>query len=120
MGKLVPATEEHVATIYGAHFDQTVVAITEVDDEGQALAMGAIYPSGGRTVLVFETTAAFRQEIRRHTKAILQGARHLLKQAAGWNMPVHTEADTRYPRAVELIEHLGFRQIVGNTYEWRP
>lgn len=118
MDKLIPATEEHIRAVRGEPFAASVIAVTGIDDTGP-YGVAAIYPEAGRMVLVFKLTDAGRANIRRHAKTILKGAKYLLKQASKYSLPVQTTADP-FPRAVELLLHLGFRPVGPIHYEWRP
>lgn len=118
MDKLIPATAEHVQAIYGAPFKRTAIAITG-ESEGKPFGIGAIYPHEGCMIMVFCLTPEGRENVKRHAKAIVKGARYLLDKARRYNLPVQTTADD-YPRSRELLEHLGFKPVTHIHYEWRP
>ena len=117
MVNLVPATAEHVQALYGKSLPVTIFGIAGVEG-GQVLGMGAIYAEDGKMVITCKITEDARQDLRKHAKAILRAARALLEQAARTRLPLRCVADRRYPRAVELLEHLGFRHIDKDVYEW--
>lgn len=116
MVKLVPATADHVRAIYGAGLPVTVIGIAGVDGD-EVLGFGAIYVQEGCWILVCQIAKSARARLPRHAKSMVAAARALLAVAAKSRLPVRTVVDRRYPRAVELIEHLGFRRIEKDIYE---
>ena len=120
MANLRPTTAEDIRTLYGAPLQVTVHGITGTDD-GRVLGFGAIFPSDGCMVLIFRLAEDARQEFasrKAWIKTMLTGARKLLQIAADNHLPVRTVADPKYPRSVELIQHLGCRHIEKDVYEW--
>ena len=118
MVKTVPATEAHITAIYGAPLDATVHAFAGIDGD-RVLLLGAIYPEGGRAILTFKADEVARENMQAHARTILKAARRLLAIAEGWKLPVHTVVDQQYPRARDLVEHLGFRHLEKDTYQWQ-
>ena len=120
VANLRPTTAEDIKTLYGIPLQVTVHGITSIED-GRVLGFGAIFPSDGCMVLIFRLAEDARQEFssrKSWIKTMLVGARKLLQVAAENRLPVRTVADRKYPRSVELIEHLGFRHIEKDVYEW--
>lgn len=118
MVKTVPATEAHIVAIYGKPLDATVHAFAGLEDD-RVLLLGAIYPEAGRAILTFKADEVARENMRTHAKTILKAARRLLAIAEGWKLPVQTVVDQQFPRARELVEHLGFRHLEKDTYQWQ-
>ena len=114
---LLPATAAHVLALYGKSLPVTIFGIAGVEGE-RVLGMGAIYAEDGNMVLTCRIAEEARADLRSHTRALLHGARALLAEATKARLPVRCVADRRYPRAVELLEHLGFRRIDKDLFEW--
>lgn len=120
MVKLRPATAADIRTLYGDPLQVTVRGFVGTDN-GNVLGIGAIFPSDGCMVLIFKLTDDARRNLKSKKaviKSMLVGARKLLQIAAAHHLPVRTVANKKYPRSVELIEHLGFRHIEKDVYEW--
>jgi hypothetical protein len=115
--KLRPALASDVIALYGEPLHTTVLGITGVEGD-RVLGMGAIYPSDGCMVMICRIAPDARCELQRHAKTMVRGARRLIAIAGKTKLPLRTVADRRFPRAVELIEHLGFRHLEKDIYEW--
>lgn len=114
----MPATQAHVIEMYGSPLPVTIRGLAAVDgDKVQMLA--CIYPEDGRMILAFKATPEARANMRAHTRTILKGARRLIGIACSSKLPLQAMVDTRYPRAAELAEHLGFRKIEKDIYQWQ-
>lgn len=117
MVNLVPATAAHVQALYGKSLPVTIIGIAGVDGE-QVLGVGAIYAEDGCMVITCRIADEARADLRRHARALLIAGRRLIETAARHRLPVRCIADPRYPRAVALLEHLGFRNIGKDVFEW--
>lgn len=118
MVKTVPATAAHITAIYGEPLRQTVHGFAGIEGDAVRL-LGAIYAENGRVILTFKADDVARENMREHAKTILKGARRLLAIAEQWRLPVQTVVDEQYPRARELVEHLGFRRLEKDIYQWQ-
>ena len=117
MVSLRPATQADILAVIGKPLPHTVMAFVG-EEQGRVLGLGAMYVTDGTWVLICAIAQDVRPLVHKHAKAMLVGARRLLALAAQTRLPVRTVADTRHPRAIELIEHLGFRHIEKDVYEW--
>ncbi|MCR4332574.1 MAG: hypothetical protein NUV34_07725 [Sulfuricaulis sp.] len=119
MVKLVPSTTAHVQALYGKSLPVTIQGIAGVEG-GRVLGIGAIYAEGGCMVITCRIAEEARADLHRHARAILTSGRRLLEIAARYRLPVRCIADPRYPRAAALLEHLGFRSIGKDVFQWTP
>ena len=117
MVKIVPVTASHVLALYGKSLPSTIYGFAGLDD-GKLFAIGASYTESGTTLITCRIAEDARADLRRYTRAILTATRALLAQAARARLPVRAIADSRYPRSVALLEHLGFRNIEKDMFEW--
>lgn len=104
--------------LYGAALPVTITGITAVHN-GVTIAMWATYAEAGRVVLTFKAFDEARGILRAHIKTVLRAVRALILRARQYQLPIQSVADTQYPRAAELLEHLGFRHLERNLYQWQ-
>lgn len=117
MVSLRPATAADIVAVYGKPLNVSTYGITGTEG-GQVLGVGAIFPSDGCWLIVCNLRAPVRSGIMKYSKALLRAARQLQALAARHHMPMRAVLDPQQPRAAALLEHLGFRHLDKDVYEW--
>jgi hypothetical protein len=111
--EIVPATREMWESFYGSPPTRTMRAFAGLSD-GQVLAMFGVYYGQNHMVLFSD----MKPEARAFKKTIVKAAKNLAETIKSKGIPVFACAD-KTEGAVRLLEHIGFKHVVDNYYEWR-
>jgi hypothetical protein len=112
-----PATADDLARFYGSPPERTMRALVAVLDGEPIAVAGIAYQRPGQPPYLFSD---LKPEMRRHRKAIVKGARQMLRDLARPGLV----AIAGEPTAPRLLARLGFRHVTttsqGEIYEYRP
>lgn len=115
MQAILPADQEIMKAHYGEPIGKTVRAVAMVEDD-RVLGVAGSYLDGTR-VVVF---GSFTEDLRKKPKLLLRGCKEVQRIAGRAGLPVQALADRSIEAAGRFLEHLGFSNIGGEIYEWRP
>lgn len=104
------ATEEDMARWYGQKPRWTLRAARLWEADGAPCAIAGYYVDRCRAVVFCEIRLP-PEEVCRHARAVLKGARALLAEVRAVGLPACAIADPAWPRAERLLERLGFARL---------
>lgn len=110
MIQIVPATVEHLRTMYPESVGRTVRAFAAVDGD-RVLGIGGTFIEQNKTIVFANLT----DELRSHRRALIAGVRRVLGSVRG---NAYALCDTSIPAADGFLEHFGFTHLTGEVYEW--
>lgn len=113
MIEIVPATAEMIAALQGRPAQQTTRAIAAVKD-GRVLGAAGYFVRDATAVAWLQAG----EELRRHPRVLILGARLLLRRLAELDMPIIASCDRREPSAERFLAHWGFVHLTGDIYLW--
>lgn len=114
MIELKPATAE-LLKAYKTPVNITCRALVAVDGDEVAGVAGIYHREDGLVMF-----AELGPKVIANPRLIVRAYRKLLDWVRETRLPVRSVADENIPKAVQFLEHLGFRQVYGNIYEWVP
>jgi hypothetical protein len=59
-------------------------------------------------------------EVLKQPRLIIKAYRKLLDWVRESRLPVHSVADETIPNSAKFLEHIGFKCLYDNIYEWVP
>lgn len=111
--RVVPATSELLREFYGCNPAKSVRAIVVLRDE-KPVAVGGVYRDGDRFVFYGDGM----EYLRANKKTLVASAKIAAEIARQVGGRVQSLADPRVPGSGRLLEHLGFRRLAGDVYEY--
>lgn len=88
--------------------------IVAIHDDGQIAGVAGVFTDGHRLVLFANLTDTLRADKR----AIIKAARLLKTIFKRCHAPVHSLADPDINGSRALLEHVGFKPLVGDMMQW--
>lgn len=114
MIELKPATAELLKG-YKTPVHVTIRGLVAVDGDEVAGFAGIYRREDG--LIMF---AELGPKVIANPRLMVRAYRKLLDWVREARMPVRSLADENIPKSAQFLEHLGFRQVRGNIYEWVP
>lgn len=95
---------------------RTARTIVAVKDDTEVVGTAGVYTDHHRAVMYADLSDTVRSDKRSMVKAI----RMLRPMVERMKMPVHALADPDIPHSAVLLEHIGFKHLTGELYQWQP
>ncbi len=118
MVEILPATESLLERFWGEPPARALRALVLAQD-GEPVAVVGFYPGEQRWVGFVEVKESARPALRARPRPLLVACRRMMAVAARRRMPMHAVAQNGIEAAERFLEHLGFRKLNAEIYEWR-
>ena len=95
---------------------RTVRAILAVQDGEKIVGTAGVYAESSRAVMYAELSP----EVLADKRNIVRGIRMLKSICSRQRIPVYSLADPEIQGSSTLLEHIGFKHLTGDVYQWQP
>lgn len=115
---LQPLDEDILRRFYGERPKRTTLGYAVIQGDYPVVIFG-VYRQPERWVLFSDATAeARRPQTFGMKKMVAQGVKKMRHLLGRLSAPIHAIAETQYPGACELLEHMGFVHAEKGIYVW--